>query len=115
MLLLSLMVSGVVVMKRKSIVLGILAAFIGSFVGFTRPAAAAGTCIGISGSYSANSTSFISPTFPLQKNDNVFVTSTGSSSKVTGVGAIIIINGHQSVFQAAGNAVGGSASAAATG
>ena len=101
-------------MLRKSIVFGLLTAFILTFVGTAHPAAAAGTCIGISGSYSANSTSFISPTFPLQKNDNVFVTSMGTG-KATGVGAIIIINGFQSVFQAAGNAVGGSASAAATG
>lgn len=102
-------------MSRKLFKFGVLAAFILTFAGFARPAAAARTCTTISGSYSGSVTSFTSPTFTLVAGDMVYASNAANSSSINGVGMVIVINGSQHPFQSAGSGASGSVFVSANG
>ena len=102
-------------MNRKMIILALTGAFILTFAGFARPLAAAGTCTTISGSYSASTTSFNSPTFTLAAGDVVMASNSASDAATNSVGLIIIVNGAYNPFQSAGSGASGTVTAAVSG
>ena len=101
-------------MYRKLVLLGIVAAFVTTFIGFVQPTAAAGTCTTISGSYSGSTTLFTSASFALKKDDHVFASNSYSNSSAKGVGVIIVIGGAHNAFHSAGSFAAGQATATTT-
>jgi hypothetical protein len=102
-------------MYRRFIIWTITVTLLGTILVLTRPALAVGTCTTLSGSYSAGTTSFNSPTFPLAAGDVVIASNSASSTSVNGVGLIIFINGSGHPFQSAGSAASGTVTASANG